>query len=301
MPDDVALLVNAAAGRGRGARAVDGVRSALTDAGLTVRVLAAGSRAEAERQAHAAVAEGVLAVAALGGDGVAHAALQAVAGTAMVWFNPTVRSEDTGAAVGHRREWFTRRFVAVILLMSASTLALAGTDVAAVAVLNAQGEIALIGLVMAAWGFGSMLGGFVYGGLARAIPSAALVIGLGLVTIPLGLAHSWWVLALALIPVGALCAPSVSATVGDVSRIVPEARRGEAMGWHSTAATMGVAIGAPVTGLAIDHAGPGWGFVAAGVAGTVLGIGALLLLRTAAPAPVPAPADAEAEAAEARA
>ena len=232
---------------------------------------------------------------------IAVGALQAVAGTAMVWFNPTVRSEDTGAAVGHRREWFTRRFVAVILLMSASTLALAGTDVAAVAVLNAQGEIALIGLVMAAWGFGSMLGGFVYGGLARAIPSAALVIGLGLVTIPLGLAHSWWVLALALIPVGALCAPSVSATVGDVSRIVPEARRGEAMGWHSTAATMGVAIGAPVTGLAIDHAGPGWGFVAAGVAGTVLGIGALLLLRTAAPAPVPAPADAEAEVAEARA
>jgi diacylglycerol kinase (ATP) len=82
VPDDVALLVNAAAGRGRGARAVDGVRSALTDAGLTVRVLAAGSRAEAERQARAAVAEGVLAVAALGGDGVAHAALQAVAGTA---------------------------------------------------------------------------------------------------------------------------------------------------------------------------------------------------------------------------
>jgi MFS family permease len=224
-------------------------------------------------------------------------ALQAVAGLVLVVFNPSVRSAGAGTSAGRRREWFTRRFVAVILLMAASTLALAGTDVATVAVLNDQGHTHLVGLVLATWGFGSMVGGFVYGAMSRAVSSATLVIGLGLVTIPLGLAHSWWVLALALIPAGALCAPSISATVGEVSRLVPEAQRGEAMGWHSTAATMGVAAGAPLTGAAIDHLGPGWGFAMAGAAGTLLALVALALGRTGSaagsvtPAAEPAPAE----------
>jgi diacylglycerol kinase (ATP) len=80
-PPVVAVLVNALAGRGRGARAVDQVAEALRADGLTPRLLTAADRADAERQAAAAVADGVAAVAALGGDGAAHAALQAVAGT----------------------------------------------------------------------------------------------------------------------------------------------------------------------------------------------------------------------------
>jgi diacylglycerol kinase (ATP) len=98
---EVALLVNAAAGRGRGAHAADGVRRVFTDAGLTVRVLTAGTRTEAERQAHAAVATGVAAVAALGGDGVAHAALQAVAGTATpLAVLPAGTGNDLAGALG---------------------------------------------------------------------------------------------------------------------------------------------------------------------------------------------------------
>ena len=78
---EVAVLVNAVAGRGRAARALPAVTAVLEGAGLTTRVLAAGDRAEAEALAAAAVADGVAAVAALGGDGAAHAAVQAVAGT----------------------------------------------------------------------------------------------------------------------------------------------------------------------------------------------------------------------------
>jgi MFS family permease len=208
-------------------------------------------------------------------------ACQVVAGLALVLLNPTVRSESGAAAVaGPRRAWFTPQFAAVLLLMAASTLALTGTDVATVAVLNESGHTALLGLVFAAWGLGSIAGGTVYGALTRTITSPVLVVGLALVTIPLGLAHSWWVLAIALIVAGALCAPSISATVGDVSRLVPEAHRGEAMGWHSTAATIGVAIGAPLTGLAIDHIGAGWGFAASGAGGLALALVAVLVFRT---------------------
>jgi MFS family permease len=208
---------------------------------------------------------------------------QAVAGLALVLLNPPIRSESPAEVHGGgaARRWFTPRFVAVLLLMTASGVALVGTDVASVAVLRSAGHTELLGLVLAAWGFGSVVGGVVYGALARTVSSATLVVGLAIVTIPLGLAPSWWVLALALVPVGALCAPSIAATVADVSRLVPEARRGEALGWHSTAGTFGIALGAPLTGFAIDHFGPGWGFAAAGAAGLVLALVALLLFRVA--------------------
>ena len=78
---DVAVLVSPAAGRGR-ARALSGaVLAALRAGGLAPRVLPATTGAEAERRAAEAVAAGTGAVVAVGGDGSAHAALQAVAGT----------------------------------------------------------------------------------------------------------------------------------------------------------------------------------------------------------------------------
>jgi diacylglycerol kinase (ATP) len=78
---DVAVLVSPSAGRGRARLAADGVLAALRDGGLTPTALPATTREEAERQAADAVAGGVDAVVAVGGDGAVHAALQAVAGT----------------------------------------------------------------------------------------------------------------------------------------------------------------------------------------------------------------------------
>lgn len=95
------MLVNAAAGRGRAGRAVGDVLTALGDAGVAPRLLAAGNRDDAERQAAAAVADGVAAVAALGGDGAAHAALQAVARTGTpVGLLPAGTGNDLALALG---------------------------------------------------------------------------------------------------------------------------------------------------------------------------------------------------------
>jgi diacylglycerol kinase (ATP) len=77
----VAVLISPAAGRGRARAAGKGVLAELCRAGLTPRLLDATTGAEAQRQAAAAVADGAGAVVAVGGDGTAHAALQAVAGT----------------------------------------------------------------------------------------------------------------------------------------------------------------------------------------------------------------------------
>ena len=77
----VALLVNPAAGRGRAGAAAEAVLGELHRAGLPCTVLSPPTRAAAEQLVADAVAEGVAAVLAVGGDGAAHAVLQAVAGT----------------------------------------------------------------------------------------------------------------------------------------------------------------------------------------------------------------------------
>jgi diacylglycerol kinase (ATP) len=78
---EVAVLVSPTAGRGRARGVPAAVLGALRSAGLAPRVLAATTRAAAEREAAAAVASGAGAVVAVGGDGTAHACLQGVAGT----------------------------------------------------------------------------------------------------------------------------------------------------------------------------------------------------------------------------
>jgi diacylglycerol kinase (ATP) len=98
---DVAVLVSAAAGRGRARAAGDTILGGFRAAGLSPTVLPATTGAEAEARALAAVAAGMRAVVAVGGDGTAHAALQAVAGTATpLGLVPAGTGNDLALALG---------------------------------------------------------------------------------------------------------------------------------------------------------------------------------------------------------
>jgi diacylglycerol kinase (ATP) len=79
--DELALLINPSAGRGRGARAGRRAAHRLADAGLTVRTLAGRDVREAADLARESVEDGVRALVVVGGDGMVHLGLQAVAGT----------------------------------------------------------------------------------------------------------------------------------------------------------------------------------------------------------------------------
>ncbi len=95
------MLVGPAAGRGRARAAAGAVLDALRAGGLTPRLLPATPRAAAETQATAAVAAGTAAVVAVGGDGAAHAGLQAVAGTGTpLAVVPTGTGNDLALALG---------------------------------------------------------------------------------------------------------------------------------------------------------------------------------------------------------
>jgi diacylglycerol kinase (ATP) len=79
---EIALLTNPTAGKGRGARARHAVLPRLRDAGFVVRDLVGRDADEALDLARSAVADGVEAVVVVGGDGMVHLAVQALAGTA---------------------------------------------------------------------------------------------------------------------------------------------------------------------------------------------------------------------------
>ncbi|MEV1011473.1 diacylglycerol kinase [Streptomyces sp. NPDC049881] len=81
MPGELTVLVNPVAGRGRAARAARPALDALAATGMPVRTLVGADAADALRQARRAVADGAAALIAVGGDGMASLALQAVAGS----------------------------------------------------------------------------------------------------------------------------------------------------------------------------------------------------------------------------
>ncbi|MGC5020431.1 MFS transporter [Micromonospora sp. DT47] len=226
-----------------------------------------------------------------------------VASGAALWLlNPPTRSADEPAGPQPRvprRQWLTPRLLAVLAVSTAATLVLGGTDVAVVAVLRASGEVGWTGAVLSMWAVASLVGGFGYGAVSRSFSPLALMAALALCTIPVGLGGGhWWLLCLALIPAGALCAPTIAATSDAVSRLAPAGVRGEAMGLHGSAVTVGIALGAPLAGAVIDASAPLWGFVVPGAVGLLVALAVLPVeLRhrrqaAAEPAPVePAPAE----------
>ncbi len=184
---------------------------------------------------------------------------------------PTVSG---GAESAARRGggWLSLGVVAVLLAAASTTVVLAGTDVSIIAALRATGDAAAIGWVMSVWGAGSLLGGLVYGAWHRSISVFWLLGGLAAMTIPVALAANLPVLVVLLFCCGVLCAPTITATIDHLSRLVPEDCRGEAMGWHGSAMTAGQALGAPLSGFAIDHAGWGWGFVSVSLIGLLVAV-----------------------------
>jgi MFS family permease len=203
-----------------------------------------------------------------------------VAAGVLLWFaDPVLREapeegddDEAVAAPVTRGQWFRPAFVVVCLGAAATTFVLGGTDIGIVAALRDFDAQSSIGWVLALWGFGSLLGGLVYGGLHRSVSAFWLLGALALVTAPMAFGGGPVSLGVLGFVAGLFCAPTITATVDQVSRVVPSAARGEAMGWHGSFMTAGMALGAPVAGFAIDHRGWSSGFVAVAVVGAVVAV-----------------------------
>jgi len=206
-----------------------------------------------------------------------------------IWLaNPVMRAEPATQPVAavepadgprlSRSSWLRPQFLAICAAAAASTIVLSGSDIAFVAAMRDFGEISLIGPVLALWGLGSVIGVLVYGVWHRSISAFVLLGGLSVTTLPIALAPAVWPLAALGLLAGLLCAPTITATVDQLSRMVPDAARGEAIGWHGSAMTAGSAMGAPMAGLAIDR----WGWAAGFVSVSLVGLGVAIVGAVAA-------------------
>jgi MFS family permease len=177
-----------------------------------------------------------------------------------------------------RRMLLDPRMLTVLAATGAAVMVLAATDVSVVAYARADDRTHLVWIVFTLWSASSMVGGLILGALRRTVPVYVQLLALGLLTIPIGLVPDTRWLVLAIIPSGFLNAPVLSATATTISRLVPEHRRGEAMGWYGSAMTLGIAIGTPLAGAAIDGVGPWAGFALLGSVGVVVAVIGLALI-----------------------
>lgn len=219
---------------------------------------------------------------------VAVGLLSGAAGVALMIVNAPTRSAErigqsaqTVAEDHATRVPVTFPVLAVLAAAGAATVVLAGTDVSIIAILRATGDLGWTGLVTSVWALASLIGGLVYGLLSRSVPPFWLLLGLGLLTIPVGQVSGPLAVGLAMVPAGMLCAPVITATAEQITHLVPEVVRGEAMGWHGSALTAGTAVGAPLAGFAIDHVGPWAGFASVGLLGTLLAVTGLTVSAAA--------------------
>ncbi|RMI31976.1 MFS transporter [Nocardia stercoris] len=203
-----------------------------------------------------------------------------VLGGVLLWLvDLPLRSDDETTPPVPRREWLRGPFLALCVGAAVSTVLLAGTELTVVAAMRGFGDQRWLGLTMAIWGLGSLLGGLTYGAIHRPVSTYLLLAGLGLVTYPLIFATGPVTLTALAFVSGFFCAPTLTAGVDELSRVVPEGGRGEALGWQGGAMTAGTSLGAAFAGIAIDTVGVHGAFAVAATAGLVVGSVLYLVTR----------------------
>jgi predicted MFS family arabinose efflux permease len=210
--------------------------------------------------------------------------LSIAAGIVLAALNPALRTaaaedEQGDGETPPRRSWFGLQVLAVLAAAAATTVVLGGSDVSIVAALRSMDAQPHLGWVLALWGAGSIVGGLVYGAWHQAISVFWLLAGLALVTAPVALATNLPVAAVLIFVSGLFCAPTITATVDHLSRLVPERARGEAIGWHGSSMTTGMAFGAPMAGFAIDAGGWQAGFLVVSAVGLLIAVVGASVMR----------------------
>jgi hypothetical protein len=171
-------------------------------------------------------------------------------------------------------------------------LAVGAVEVAVPAALEGMGHRELTGVLLGAWGLGSMLAGI---GVARAgaapDPPRRLALSLaawGAAHAALGAAGAPLALALLLFLAGATIAPTFVCANGMLDGLAPAGTITEAFTWTTTGMVAGAAAGSALAGTIVEASSPGVAMALLGGGGVL----AALVVRAAATGPlrVPAPA-----------
>ncbi|MGI5126407.1 MFS transporter [Pseudonocardia sp. CA-107938] len=234
------------------------------------------------------------------GTGLVVAVLGLVLGTVGFALSPTARRQEVapvaeGAGMLGAIARPGMRTVAVASL--GFGLVVGAVEVGVPAVTTAAGSATLGGVLLSVWSIASVLAGVLYSlrpwprPLHLRLPVLLAGFGaMGAVMAATALASSLVPLVVAMLVAGALITPQVTAHSLAVEVAAPAGAATEGFGWVITAATLGIAAGSSIAGIAVEQAGPPAAFLAGGVAGVALA--ALLWVRRGSLVAEPAPAAA---------
>ncbi|MFC8144238.1 MFS transporter [Streptomyces paradoxus] len=160
-------------------------------------------------------------------------------------------------------------------------MALGSITVASVPYADAHGGDAVYGWLMAALGFGALVGGTVYGARQWAgEPARRLQVLVALLVVcylPLLLMPDAVPMVALTALAGVFLAPAIACAFVLVDRHAPRGTVTEAFSWLVTTFTVGHSVGAGVAGPVVEAGGALWGFAVPGVAG---GVSLLVLTAT---------------------
>ena len=158
-------------------------------------------------------------------------------------------------------------------------------EVATVALSEELGHKAWSGPVLALWAFGSMLSGLISGAMTwRSATTTRIRVGAACLTLlmaPLMLVHSFGLLIPMLFLAGFAISPTLIATMSLVEQALPKERLTEGMSVLQTGLAAGVAAGAPLAGIVIDHIGASEAYGVT-VAGGLAAVACAMLIRSSA-------------------
>jgi MFS family permease len=172
------------------------------------------------------------------------------------------------------------RGLRVLFVVGMAIGAILGTlEIALVAFADEVGARSLSGVLIAGLAVGSMVSGIGWGAVRWRHPLRhrllAVLALLALLTVPLLLIDSIWLMIPFVVLSGVAVSPSLISSFTLAELLVPRAAVTEAFTWIGTAVGLGVAVGASVAGKVVDTAGANLAFLvatgAAGVAATVVG------------------------------
>ena len=176
-----------------------------------------------------------------------------------------------------------RVLVAVFVLCG---LSIGAVEVVVPAALDATGHRELTGILLGAWGAGSMLAGLAIGRAgAAADPPRRLALALGawgLAHAALGASGEPLVLGVLLFVAGATIAPTLVSANGMLDDLAPVGTITEAFTWTSTGIAVGIAAGSALAGALVEAASPAVAMAALGTGGVL----AALVVRATANGPL---------------
>ncbi|MQA09184.1 MAG: MFS transporter [Pseudonocardiaceae bacterium] len=147
-------------------------------------------------------------------------------------------------------------------------------EVAVPAAATRAGEPALGGLMLSLWSLSSVIFGVAYS--LRPWPRPmhlrlpVLLAGFAALVALLALPGTLWGLAALMLLAGTLITPQSTAHSASIEIVSSPGAMTEAFGWVITAVTLGLSAGQSVSGILVEHGGPGLSFLAAAVAGLLL-------------------------------